>query len=141
MDKNLLHLAQAWKNYYLTSDKFGIGSPEAEELWWAYEKMEQLVEREPSDALDVILEVLKIADEESLKFDLAAGPLESLLVRHGKVVVDRVIGLAESDSTFHDLLQRIWGNSIDRDVWKRIQALYIEEEPNGGPESSDPATH
>lgn len=137
MDKNHLHLAQAWKNYYFASDRFGIGSPEAEEMWWAYEKMEQLIEHEPSIALDVVLEILRIADEESLKFDLAAGPLETLLVKHGRAVVDRVIGLAESDLSFRDLLQRVWGNSIDEGVWKRIQTLYIEKESKGATEQSN----
>lgn len=124
MDKNCLDLAKAWKEYYFASEKFGIGSPEAEKIWWAYEEMEQLVEHRPSDALDVILEILSISDEDSLLFDLAAGPLESVLVKHGHEVIDRIIELLKSDPKFRDLLQRVWGNSIDKDVWQRIENLY-----------------
>lgn len=90
-------------------------------MFWAFDAMVDIVRDKPFDALAVILEILKISDEKRIVANLAAGPLEDLLVEHGKAVIDRVIVLAESDPKFRDLLQGVWGNSIDEGVWERIK--------------------
>ena len=124
MDKKHANLAQAWKSYSELSDRFGVGSPEAELLWWAYDELEQLISNHPFDALEIILAILEITKDGRTIASLAAGPLESLLVKHGKRVVERVIGHATTDPRFYELLQGVWGNSVDRDVWKAIEVLY-----------------
>lgn len=124
MGKEHALLAQAWKSYSELSDRYGVGSQEAELPWWAYDELEQLVSNHPFDALDVILAILEITTDERTIASLAAGPLESLLVKHGKRVVERVIGLATTYPRFYELLQGVWGNSVDPDVWKTIAVLY-----------------
>ena len=124
MDKCHSYLAQAWKSYTQGSDRYGVESPEAELIWWAFEEMEQLIDHNPQDAFEVILEILRITDEEKVLFNLAAGPLESILVKHGKEVIDSIAELAKNNPKFRDLLQGVWGNSIDEMVWKQIERLY-----------------
>lgn len=58
--------------------------------------------------------------------NLAAGPLETLLVRHGRDVLERVEAEAKSNPSFKDLLDGVWGNAIDEAVWERVQALLRE---------------
>jgi hypothetical protein len=124
MDKEHSYLAQAWKSYSELSDTYGVGSREAELIWWAYDQLEQLVSDQPFEAIEVILEILRITNDERTLANLAAGPLESLLVKHGKEVIERVTGLATADPQFYELLQGVWGNSVDSDVWKHIERLY-----------------
>ena len=96
-------------------------------MFWAFNEMVDTVRDKPFEALEVILEILKIAEEEQVLANLAAGPLEDLLAEHGIVVIDRIIELAKSDPRFRDLLQGVWGNSVDPRVWKRIEALYVDD--------------
>lgn len=131
MSENREHLAQAWKAYTEASIKFGVESPEAELLSWAFDKIYDLAFHKPQDALDAILEINKITDEDRVLANLAAGPLETLLVHHGEEVIDRLITLAKSDPKFRDLLPGVWGDSIDEAVWEQIEALYKSNEPNG----------
>jgi len=126
MVENLEHLAQAWKAYTEASIKFGVESPEAELLSWAFDKTFDLSLDNPHDALDVILEINRITDEERVLANLAAGPLESLLVHHGKDVIDKVIVTARDDSKFRDLLLGVWKSSIEESVCKRIEDLFNE---------------
>ena len=125
MSENHELLAQAWKVYTEECIKFGIESPEAELLSWAFDKIHDLAFHKPHDALDVIVEITKITEEERVLANLAAGPLETLLVHHGKDVIDRVIELAKNDPRFSDLLLGVWKASIDEGVMERIEALYV----------------
>ena len=124
MDNNLSFLANAWKSYAEAVIKYDIHSPEAQSRFWAFDQIVDLVRNKPLDALEVILIILKITDDERVLANLAAGPLEDLLVVRGEEVIDRIIELAISDKNFYALLQGVWGNSIDKAVWYRIQELY-----------------
>jgi len=124
MNKSNHYLASAWNSYTQLSIKFGTGSPEAELIWWAFEEMELLVSYKPFSALEVIVEVLRITDDDGVLCNLAAGPLESLLVKHASEVANKVIELATSDEDFYKLLQGVWGDNIDDTVWQRIESLY-----------------
>lgn len=128
MDNNLSSLANAWKSYTEAVIKYDIHSPEAQSKFWAFDQFFDLVRNKPLEALEVILIILKMTDDEIVLASLAAGPLEDLLVVHGEEVIDKIIGLAKSDKNFYALLQGVWGNSIDKAIWKRIQELYERDD-------------
>lgn len=44
-------------------------------MFWAFDEMVDLVRDKPFDVLEVILEILKITDDERVLANLAAGPL------------------------------------------------------------------
>lgn len=127
MKGNSVDLAYAWKAYVETSAIHGYDSTESEPYFWAFKEMTDLSHQKPDVALAVILEILKITDEDRTLAVLAAGPLEELIVRHGKQLIDNIINLAMSNKKFYDLLQGIWGNDIDKDVWQKIEHLFSEE--------------
>jgi hypothetical protein len=70
--------------------------------------------------------------DENVLDNLAAGPLETLLVRHGRDIIDRVENEAKSDPRFKDLLLGVWGNAVDATVWERLEALFAAERMNYG---------
>lgn len=128
MENNYSYLARAWKSYTEALINHGSGSPEAESMFWAFDKIVDITEEKPLDVLEVIKEVLKITDDERILVSLAAGPLEDILVKHGREVIDEVILLVKTDPNFKDLLLGVWGNSVDKGVWKQLEDLF-EIEP------------
>jgi hypothetical protein len=93
------------------------------QTFWAATEVSELSRNDPAWALDFILEVLRRQPLPRVLANLAAGPLEDLLVYHGPVIIDRVEALATGDPAFQRLLSGVWRNRIREDVWERIQAL------------------
>lgn len=94
------------------------------ETKWAFDELERLVAEDPPHAWAVILCLLNLAnDDETALANLAAGPLETLLARHGRMLIERVETAAKSNPQFRELLGGIWRNAIEEPVWERIQAL------------------
>ena len=62
--------------------------------------------------------------EDSSQFilsNLAAGPLEDLLVRHGAAFIERAEHCSVEDPKFRAMLGMVWRNEISEAVWLRIQ--------------------
>jgi hypothetical protein len=84
------------------------------QTFWAAAEVAELSRREPAATLDFILEVLKRNPQPRVLANLAAGPLEDLLVYHGPAVIERVEALAAEDTVFSQLLSGVWRNAIPR---------------------------
>jgi hypothetical protein len=98
-----------------------------DETKWAFDAFEELVDKDATRAWAVILRILEMAHPDaSVLNNLSAGPLETLLVRHGWDVLEWVEAEATSNPKFKDLLEGLWGNAIDETVWERVQALSRE---------------
>jgi hypothetical protein len=55
--------------------------------------------------------------------NLAAGPLEDLLSRHGAAIIDTVELEARQRKKFRELLSGVWRNVIADEVWDRVLRL------------------
>ena len=73
--------------------------------------------------LAFILEVLRRDPVPRVLSNLAAGPLEDLLVYQGPAAIEGIEALARRDTRFCRLLAGVWRNQIRQDVWDRVQAL------------------
>ena len=93
------------------------------QTFWAATRASELSRTDPKAALDFILEVKHRDPLQRVLANLAAGPLEDLLVYQGPAVIDRVEALAAGDPDFRRLLAGVWRNQMREDVWERIQAL------------------
>ena len=87
-----------------------------------YDLMDDLVFDDPERGLVVINEILQSTDKDRDIQDLAAGPLEDLLVRHGSLIIDRVEELATSEEKFKHLLGGVWQNTMSDDLWSKVLA-------------------
>ena len=65
----------------------------------------------------------KLDSSEKILANIAAGPLEDLLVYHGEKFIDRVEEAAQSDPVFKKMLGAVWQNAIPDDVWNRVKAV------------------
>lgn len=117
---DLKSLAEAWVAFWLAE----AGSAEREALFWVCDHEWDLVRSEPLVAWAMILEIFKINSSNKIQEVLAAGPLEDLLAEHGTRVIDLVEFEAKKSRAFAKLLGGVWQNSMNDEIWKRIQAVW-----------------
>ena len=97
---------------------------EYDEAFWAFEELDDLCTDSPEDAWEIILGVLArdLSDEDIGM--LAAGPLEDLLARHGRSIIERVEHEARRNPAFASLLGGVWQNTMSDDIWTRVMAVW-----------------
>lgn len=116
-------LASSWIKLTKIAHEKGYNCPEADELFWASMKLDELVNKDPDEAWKIILEILKKDSDQIILMNLSAGPLEDLLVRHGEEVIERIETEAKHDKAFKLLLGGVWQNKMKDDIWLRIQKI------------------
>lgn len=92
---------------------------ESDANFWAFEKLSDLVRNTPEVALDLILKILATTTNDDVLDNLAAGPLEDLILFHGNDMINQIEFHAINYERFRDLLNGVWmvGSPL---VWERI---------------------
>lgn len=90
------------------------------QLFWSFDRLDDLIRTQPAKAWPVILDILRADPSDKILQNLAAGPLEDLLVRHGSSFIDDVEAEAGRDPMFRKLLGGVWKRDIVDDVWDRV---------------------
>jgi hypothetical protein len=127
MHPNVLDaLAADWIQYYQHLD-----DPSTPSLFPRYDDVHALVHGDdPETAIDFIRAVLARNDNSdkwgTVIENLAAGPLEDVLVYHGPVIIEVVESYARQNPAFRHLLGGVWQRDMAPEVWERVQAL-VEE--------------
>lgn len=119
--EELLNLAETW--VYLHSVK--ENSSEWEDAFWSYMKLGELVNEMPDDAWKAIHEIRKMNGSDHILSNLAAGPLEDLLVYHGEDFIDRIEDACKEDDQLRRLLGATWQNEMSDSLWSRIKAIAL----------------
>lgn len=115
----LRKIAETWITlYYLPED-----SQERQENFWAFSRLDDLCNDDPESCWEVIHLIRQLDGSEKILANLAAGPLEDLLVRHGNDFIDRIESLAEKDPQFKKLLGAVWQQDMPDAIWKRVKAV------------------
>ena len=92
---------------------------------WASRRVSEMSRTDPAAALEVIRDIQRRNPPPRVLANLAAGPLEDLLVYKGPEIIDQIEILAQEDPAFRRLLGGVWRNQIHGDVWNRVQALIV----------------
>jgi hypothetical protein len=101
-------------------------SKQPDNRFWAWQKLDSLCRDEPELAWSVILEILQRSSSEQVRENLAAGPLENLLTKHGYRFIDRVEAEAWRNADFRELLAGVWQNAMSNELWQRVRAACKE---------------
>lgn len=91
--------------------------------FWAFEALDDMVRDDPERALAVVVAIQDRDGSMAVLANVAAGPLEDLLVYHGERMVDRIVALGRSNQRFRTMLQMVWKNAMSDAVWDRIQVF------------------
>jgi hypothetical protein len=99
-------------------------TPEYERLFAVFGVVVDMTHDRPEEAWAFVLAVLAADDSTRVMENLAAGPLEDLLVYHGPAVIERVEAEARTNPKFAFLLGGVWKNAIADDIWDRVRAVW-----------------
>src|ERR1700688_1979514 len=111
MDGDLNDLVETWIKLQVSTQKCGVNSPETDALFWAHKKLDSICRKDANLALSLIRKIQELTDDDFVLENLAAGPLEDLLVRHGREIITEIEAIAKADTKFRLLLQMVWQNS------------------------------
>jgi len=112
-------IAQAWVEMY----RLPKDSQERKEKFWAFERLSDLVRENPEEAWNIIELMRRLDGTDPFLANIAAGPLEDLLVYHGDRFIDRFEILARADQQFRKLLGAVWQNNMSDVLWARVKAI------------------
>ncbi len=111
-------LVSAWLEFQHT--------PEDTPEWTArrsiVDTFDDLCTTDPERAWAAILQVIELESDDDVLAELAAGPLEDLLSRHGEAFIERVEERARADRRFLRVLRGVWQLFITDQVWRRVKA-------------------
>lgn len=119
-------LVEAWIKLTKIAFEKSYDHPEADELFWASMKLTDLVSDEPQTAWNIILRILNADQDPIILMNLSAGPLEDLLAKHGKQIINVIEAEAATNKAFRELLSGVWKNSMDDEIWSRVQAVIMK---------------
>ena len=112
-------LISTWLRYQHRNDP-----PDDDPDFWSFEKLDDLIWKEPEEAWLVILEILRRDTSTPIMEILSAGPLEDLLVRHGDDFIERVEAEALSNKDFASLLGGVWQNAMSDELYVRVKRVW-----------------
>ena len=112
-------IAKAW----IEMHRLPEDSQEREAEFWAFERLSNLVQDDPEEAWKVIEAMRRLDGTDSILANIAAGPLEDLLVYHGDKFIDRFELLARDDQQFRKMLGAVWQNNMSDILWTRVKAI------------------
>src|SRR5688572_11040337 len=112
-------LVTAWIRHY---ERVVQGREKAnDEDFWAHEAMREFCDIDPDLAWEVLGMIVERVKEPALLACLAAGPLEDLIVNHGRDIIDKIERYAAASARFRETLVGVWRRDIPQDVWARIE--------------------
>ena len=114
-------LVDDWLGYH------AAGCKATDSRFSAWQDVDDLVHRDPEAGWALILELIAAASDDRLLANVAAGPLEDLLVRAPEQFIERVELEARRDPKFRRCLTGVWGLSTS--IQERV-AKYTSTVPD-----------
>jgi hypothetical protein len=97
--------------------------------WASGELNYDLVYEQPDRAWSIILELIRLAPDDTVLAIIAAGPLENLLCAHGPDFIERVETQASTNPRFRHCLAGVWGsNRMPPEVYTRMRTAVGDEQ-------------
>jgi len=114
-------LARAWIALQTTPQH----APEYNSLFWSFEQTYDLVRKDPTEALKLILTIWSLDRSLPTRQSLSRGPLEELLCFHGEYIIPHIERQAKADPSFATLLGGVGQNTMPDSIWNRLQEAWI----------------
>ena len=110
-------IAKAWVDM-LYAEK---GSTAYDANFWTYMALDELRDDDLERYWKIINEIKHAVDSDFMLSNLAAGPVEDLLVHSGSVFIERIEARAKDDARFKVMLGFVWKNDMPDDIWAAVQ--------------------
>ena len=140
-EKGNKEIAEAWLTNCRSAIAYGSDSVQADGSFWAYEELDKLCSTDPGRAVEIVRLIAQQWPEDRVMFNLAAGPLEDLLVRHGPEVIDQIEKLANDFDYFLFLVSGVWVDRMSPDTQARVVRLIETVDARGLVPNPQRGTH
>jgi hypothetical protein len=115
---------------YLAHARSVAADASDERLFWAYERIHDLVHEDPEALWMLLPRIVVGCDDDLMLAYVAASPLEELICDHGPRFIDRIEAEAAVNPRFLRALTGVWGRSVMApDVAARLDALVKDQPP------------
>ena len=91
--------------------------------WWAWDRLDELCQKDPKSSWLVLTALLGMADGKELLEDIGAGPLEDFINYYASDFIDELESAAASNGTFLTALSYVQLRDPNHDLSDRLQAL------------------
>ncbi|MEW8139520.1 MAG: DUF6869 domain-containing protein [Candidatus Thiodiazotropha endolucinida] len=112
-------IAKSWVAMHLA----GSGTKVYEENFWSYEKLDDLVHKDPLRALEIIKAIIMVNSSELILSNLGAGPIENLMCYNDAAVIDDIQIEAEANLLFKKAMSSTWLDSSDTKYLERFYKI------------------
>lgn len=119
MEKSLDELTKSWIRFHDVEGNLGEHDPD----FWSFDCLSDWCDVRPDYAWDAIIKIYSTRPSEKVLSNLAAGPIEDLIVHHGQIVLGWIDQYCNHDANFVKVLQMVWRNAIEADVWAELTRL------------------
>ena len=116
-EANDVDIAKAW----VAMHKAEKGSEARDANFWAYMLLDDLRDSDLERCWKIINEIKRIDDSDFMLSNLAAGPIEDLLVNSGSIFIERIEACAKVDERFRSMLGMVWKNDMPDSIWERVE--------------------
>jgi hypothetical protein len=99
------------------------GSDTYKENFWAFDTLSNLCESSPEQCFAVINQIILTDASDVVLSNLAAGPIEDLLVKHGEQIIELIVRSAKNSSDWKKMLGAVWQNDISDHVWQKLKSV------------------
>ncbi|WP_315388971.1 DUF6869 domain-containing protein [uncultured Stenotrophomonas sp.] len=118
-ERGIVEIAASWIAFHRLPGE----SPEREALFRAVFRVQEPVIDDPEKVWEMIEEIRRRDGSDLILSNLAAGPLEDLLVAHGERFIDRIEATCRHDQQLRQLLGATWQNGMSDALWTRVRAI------------------
>ncbi|OOG50139.1 DUF6869 domain-containing protein [Rhodanobacter sp. C01] len=112
-----IDIAKAW----VVVHKAEMDSEVRDANFWAYMSLDELRESNLERYWKVINEIWRLDDSDLILSNLAAGPIEDLLVSAGNIFIERIEVNTKVDERFRVMLGMVWKDDMPDDIWERVE--------------------
>lgn len=95
---------------------------------WPNDLLWNFCESSPELAWELIESIIETDNNEIILANLAAGPLEDLLSKHGEKFIDRLEIKLRKYPEYRRLIKFLWRNDISDPVWARLEKYIFTRE-------------
>jgi len=122
MDDEIKELIDA----YIEFEQSPQGSDKREQLFWTFEKFDELNSENPEVCWNALLEILNRMPDDNIEGMMAAGILEDFIENHGGEFINQIEEEATKNISLKTLLGGVYECSTPK-VWSRVMSVRGEE--------------
>jgi hypothetical protein len=118
--QDIKNLAMGWIEEHSSPNK---DLPQSDRILEYWNILEDMIFHNNKFAFDVIIKIIEITSDEYIIYNVAAGPLESFIVKCDEISLSIIEQEAIKNTKFAFALRGVWQNLTPDHVWAKIVAI------------------